>query len=126
MSLNPLQQAIVAYFVAVPANDLMIATRWYPRGELLLIVDDKFQIATRKFGMKVRMATKPAADAFLQHMIEKGGWETKPQEYGSMHQFNADAFKRELKAMQASDPLVLAAADGGEDFWKDKFAELTA
>jgi len=126
MSLNPLQTAIQAYFIAGPANDLMIATRWYPRGELLLIIDDKFQMATRKFGMKVRMGTKPAAEAFLQHMIDKGGWETKPQEYASMHQFNADAFKRELKAMQASDPLVLAAAAGGDTFWADKFAELTA
>jgi len=126
MSLSPLQDAIVAYFIAGPANDINIATRWYPRGELLLIVDDKFQMAVRKFGIRVRGATKPAADAFLQAMIDKGGWETKPQEYASMHQFNQAAFKAALKDMKASNPLVAEAANGGEDFWKDQFASLTA
>ncbi|MDE2403476.1 MAG: hypothetical protein KGM17_02015 [Sphingomonadales bacterium] len=126
MSLNPIQEAILAYFIAGQANDLNIATRWYPRGELLLIVDDKFQMAVRKFGVRVRGATKPAADAFLQSMIDKGGWETKPQEYGSMHQFNHAAFRAALKDMQASNPLVAEAAAGGEDFWKDTFAALTA
>jgi len=126
MSLTSIQEAAIAYYIAGPANDLNIATRWYPRGELLLIIDDKFQMAVRKFGVRVRGATKPAADKFLADMIDAGGWETKPQEYGTMHQFNLAGYRAALKAMQAANPLVAAAAAGGEDFWKEKFAELTA
>ena len=127
MSLSELEQNVFAYFLATAANDLNIATRWFPYGDLLLNIDDKFSIATRKFGIKVRSNTKPAAKAFLDHMIEKGGWETKHNEYGgTMHQFNANTFRNELKALQASNPIVQEAQGAGPDFWTEKFAALTA
>jgi hypothetical protein len=127
MSLSELEQHVFAYYVATAANDLNIATRWYPRGELLLIIEDKFQIAVRKFGMKARACAKSAATAFLDLMIEKGGWESKQNEYGgSMHQFQLDTFRKVLKDLQATNPIIQQAQAGGADFWSQKFAALTA
>ena len=127
MSLTDLEQAAFSHFVATAANDINIAGRWFPRSDLDLIIEDKFQIAMRKFGPKARGATKRAAAAFVEHMIAKGGWATKPNDYGgAMHQFQLDAFRAELKALQAADPLVQAGAGAGPEFWADKFAALTA
>jgi len=127
MSLSELEQNVFAYYVATAANDFDAATRWFPYGELLLSIDDKFQMAVRKFGIKARGRSKPAATAFLDHMIEKGGWETKPNEYGgTMHQFNSANFRKELKELQASDPIVQQAQGAGPEFWAEKFATLTA
>ena len=127
MSLSPLETAAHAYFLAGPANDIAIATRWYPRTEVVLIIEDKFSIALRKFGPKARAAAKAAATAFVEHMIAKGGWETKQNDFGgTMHQFQFEVFKRELAVLQAADPLVQQAANGGDSFWADTFAALTA
>lgn len=127
MSLSELEQNVSAYFIATAANDFNAATRWYPYGELLLSIDDKFQMAVRKFGVKARSCSKAAATTFLAHMIEKGGWETKANEYGgTMHQFNANIFRQEVKALQASNPIVQEAQGAGPDYWTDKFAALTA
>jgi hypothetical protein len=127
MSLSDLEQTIQAYFLAGPANDINIAGRWYPYKEVLLIIDDKYQMAVRKFGPKARKATMPAAKAFVDHMIEKGGWTTKANDFGgNMHQWQMDAFRAELKALQAADPIVQASQGAGLEFWTDKFAEVTA
>ncbi len=48
MSLSDLEQHILAYYVAGAAKDLTAAPRFYPFGELILIVEDKMQVATRK------------------------------------------------------------------------------
>ena len=127
MSLSELEQNISAYFLAGPANDINIAGRWYPYNEVLLIIDDKFQMAVRKFGVKARAATKPAAKAFVDHMIEKGGWESKENEFGgTMQRFDLDVFRRELKALQASNTIVQEAEGAAPEFWAEKFAPLTA
>jgi hypothetical protein len=127
MSLSDLEQAISAYFLAGPANDINIAGRWYPYNEVLLIIDDKFQMAVRKFGPKARGATKPVAKAFIDHMIEKGGWETKQNDFGgTMHQFNLDVFRKELKDMQVANPIVQEGQGAAPEFWVEKFAPLTA
>jgi hypothetical protein len=125
--LSDLQQAVLAYFLAGPANDINIAGRWYPKSEVILIIDDKFQQAVRKFGSKARAATKPAATAFVEHMIEKGGWASKENDFGgTMQQWQMDGFRKELKELQAANPIVQEAAAGGETYWQDKFAALTA
>ena len=125
--LAPLQQAVLAYFLAGPANDINIAGRWYPYSEIVLIIDDKFQQAVRKFGPKARGATKPAATWLVDRMIASGGWATKDNEFGgTMHQWQMEPFRTELKALQAADPLVREAASRGEGYWTDKFAELAA
>lgn len=125
--LTDLQQAVLAYFLAGPANDINIAGRWYPKSEVILIIDDKFQQAVRKFGPKARGATKPAATAFVEHMIDAGGWASKENDFGgTMQQWQMDPFRKELKALQAANPIVQEAEAGGETYWQDKFAPLTA
>ncbi|GGB98688.1 hypothetical protein GCM10011494_16460 [Novosphingobium endophyticum] len=118
---------MIAYYVAGPANDLIIAPRWYPYGELGLIIEDKFSIATRKFGLKVRSHSKEAGKVFLDMMIGKGAWETKQNEYGgSMHQFQADKFKAAVRELQAGDPIIAKAEAEGPDYWEKAFAELVS
>lgn len=127
MSLTPLEQTVLAYFLGGAANDINIAERWFPKSDLLLILEDKFQVAVRKFGFKAKSATKAASTHFVEHMIAKGGWATKENDYGgTMHQWQRDAFRAELKALQSADPIVQEAAQGGESYWTDKFAALTA
>lgn len=125
--MSDLTDHMIAYYVAGPANDLNIATRWYPYGELSLIMEDKFQIATRKFGLKVRAKSKEAGKQFLDAMIAKGAWETKENEYGGrMHQFQADKFRAAIKAQQAGDAIIAKASAEGPEFWDKAFAELVA
>jgi hypothetical protein len=125
--LTDLQQAVLAYFLAGPANDINIAGRWFPKSEVILIIDDKFEQAVRKFGVKARAATKPAATAFVEHMIAKGGWASKENDFGgTMQQWQMDPFRKELKELQAANPIVREAAAGGETYWQDKFNALTA
>lgn len=127
MSLSPLEQAAFSYFVGGAANDINIAGRWYPRSEVGLIIEDKFQIALRKFGFKAKASAKAASAAFVEHMLGKGAWATKENEFGgTMHQFQPDVFRAALKDLQAGDTLLAEAKAGGETFWTDKFAALTA
>jgi hypothetical protein len=127
MDISELDQAVIAYFVAGPANDVNIAGRFFPYSDLQLILDDKFQIATRKFGIKVKSRSKAAAKVFVDEMIDKGGWSSKPNDFGgNMHQFQPDVFKATLKEMQASDPIVVESQGKGPEFWTEKFAALTA
>lgn len=118
---------MIAYYVDGPANDLSIATRWYPYGELALIIEDKFSIATRKFGLKVRSHSKVAGKSFLDAMIAQGAWETKDNDYGGqMHQFQADRFKAAIRDRQDSDPIILKARAEGPEYWDKAFGELVA
>ena len=127
MSDDNLIDHMIAYYVAGPANDLNIATRWYPYGELVLIIEDKFSIATRKFGPKVRGKAKIAAQRFLDAMIAKGAWETKTNDFGGqMHQFQADKFRAAVSELQASDPVLAKSRAEGSDYWEKAFAELVA
>jgi hypothetical protein len=126
MSLSPVEQAVFAYYVAGQANELNIAPRWYPYGELVLVVEDKISVAVRKFGSKARGSAKTVSKTLLDLMIEKGGWATKQNEYGgSMHQFQPDVFKATLKELQANDPLIQGSQGQGTDYWADKFTALT-
>ena len=127
MSDDSLIDHMVAYFVAGPANDFTVATRWYPYGELVLIIEDKFSVATRKFGPKVRGKAKVAGTAFLDAMIAKGVWETKANDFGGqMHQFQADKFRAAITEQQESDPIIARAKAEGPEFWEKAFAGLVA
>jgi hypothetical protein len=127
MSDDNLIDHMIAYYVAGPANDLNIAPRWYPHGELVLIVEDKFATATRKFGPKVKSQSKVAAKAFLEAMIAKGVWETKANDFGGqMHQFQTDTFRSTIAEQQANDPVIAKARAEGPDYWAKAFAELVA
>ena len=125
MSLSDLERTTLAYYLAGQANELKIADRWYPYGELVLIVEDKISVAIRKFGTKVRVTAKTASKAFIDAMIAQGGWSTKQNDFGgAMHQFQAEPFKAALREMQASDPIVQEASGQGAEFWADKFTLL--
>jgi hypothetical protein len=127
MSRSDLESTVTAYFLATAASDINIAGRWFPKSDLVMMIDDKFQMAVRKFGVKARAATKPAAAAFVEHMIAKGGWTTKENDFGgTMHQWQMEAFRAELKKLQDSHPIVRESITGGETFWQDKFAAVTA
>jgi hypothetical protein len=121
--MTDLEKAINAYFLAGAANDINIAGRWFPKSEVILIIDDKFQQAVRRFGPKAKGATMPVATAFVEHMIEKGGWATKHNDFGgTMHQWQMEPFRTELKALQAADPLVQASQGQGPEFWTETFS----
>jgi hypothetical protein len=125
MSLSDLEQHVLAYWLASDAPAFSMAPRFYPYGELTLIVNDKIQVATRKFGSKVNAATKPAANAFIDALIEKGGLSSQKGKFGgTMHQYQADTYPRVVAEMAAADPIVQQAKSGGAEFWEAKFAEL--
>jgi hypothetical protein len=124
--MTELEHAVFAYFVAEHADSFNIANRYYPYGELVLTWEDKFNVAIRKFGTRVRMKAKPAATRFLDLMIEKGGYTTKTNDFGgTMHAFQLDEYRKVLSELKQSDPLILKAKDGGPHFWAETFAELT-
>ncbi len=125
--MNDLENHVLAYYAAGHAKDLVINPRWYPYGELVLVLEDKMTVAVRKFGRKARSACKGAATAFLDGMIAKGAWDTKENEFGGrMHQFNADAFKKALGDLAASDPVARKAAAEGDGYWETAFEKLTS
>lgn len=125
--LNPLQAHVLAYYSSGQGIDLNIATRWFPRSEVVNNMDDKMQQAVRKFGMAARKAARPAAEVFVTFMLEHGGWASQENEFGgSMHSFRLDEYRKALDAFNAANAIVTEAAAGGETFWADTFAALTA
>jgi hypothetical protein len=119
---TPLEAHIIAYFAQGAAQVLDITGRFYPHGELVMIIADKMQVATRKFGRKAGAATRAAATAFVDHMIAAGAWSTKQNDFGgTMHQFQGDVYRATLKDMVANDPII---AKVGDD-WAAAFEELT-
>ena len=127
MSMTDLEAHVLAYYVAGEAKNLAAAPRFYPHGELILIVEDKIGVATRKFGSKVRGKANAAATVFVDHMIAAGAWSTKNNDFGgTMHQYQPEGYRAALADWQASDPIVAAARASGETFWADTFAALTA
>jgi hypothetical protein len=119
--LSPIEAHVLAYFAQGTATTLDISGRWFPHGELVMIIADKMQVATRKFGRKAGAATRGAATAFVDQMIAAGAWSTKQNDFGgSMHQFQGDVYKGALKAMQDSNAILASVGDD----WDAAFAEL--
>ena len=127
MSLTELEQHAYAYYVAGDAAQFQAAPRFYPYGELTLILADKVQVATRKFGRPVHSKSSTVAAALLDKLIAAGAYSTKQNDFGgSMHQFQADAYKAFLKQEQDSNPIILKAKESGPEFWDQTFATLTS
>jgi hypothetical protein len=125
--LNPLEAHLFAFYAQGAAKDLTAAPRFYPHGELVLIVEDKVQVAARRFGFKVKSKAKPVATVFVDHMIAAGAWTTTKNDFGgTMHQFQEPAYKAALADLVASDPIIAQATAAGADFWETAFAELTS
>ncbi len=125
MNLTPLQAHVFAYFLTHGARDFSMVGRWWPHAELALVMADKIRISVRPFGKAAQDAAKPVAEALSEHMLARGGFSTKAQKFGgTMHQFQPDAFKAALDALEADDAVLKAAAAGGDDFWQTAFAGL--
>lgn len=125
MNLTELEQHILAYYIAGAAGDLTMIDRYYPTGEMILIIEDKIQVATRSFGFKVTSKAKPAATAFLEHMIAAGAFSSTQGKLGGvMHQFQAAAYRKAIEEQRANNPILQKAKAGGPEFWKQAFAAL--
>ena len=125
MNLSELEQHVFAYYVANGAKEFSMVGRFFPYGELKLVIADKIQVAIRKFGRKASASANAVAAAFLDLLIERGAFSTKTNDYGgTMHQFQAKEYLDLLREQESNPILRQAAADPG--FWETKFAELTA
>lgn len=125
MNLSELEQHILAFYIADSAGDLSMVGRYYPTGEMILIIEDKIQVATRQFGFKVSNKAKAAATAFLEQMIAAGAFSsTEGKLGGTMHQFQAVTYRKALAEQRENNPIVQKAKAGGPDFWKQAFAAL--
>jgi hypothetical protein len=117
--LTAIEAHVLAYYLQGAATTLDISGRFYPHGELVMIIADKMQVATRKFGRKAGAATRAAATFFVDHMIAAGAWTTKQNDFGgTMHQFQGDVYKRALKVMQESNAVLASVGDD----WEAAFA----
>jgi hypothetical protein len=123
MNLSETEQLVLAYFLAHGAQEFAMVGRFFPYGELTLLIQDKIQVAVRKFGRKAGMAAPAAARAFLDQLIERGAFSTTKDKFGaSMHQYQPDAYKAALKALRAETPVLKQAEAAGPDFWEKAFA----
>lgn len=127
MNLTELEQLVLAHYVAHGARDLNMVGRFWPYGELVLIIEDKIQLGVRKYGTRANMAAPRVSRAFADMQIEQGGFSTVDNNFGGkMHQFQGDAYLAAIDAFEASDPILQEAATAGEGFWADRFTKLTA
>lgn len=125
MSLTEVEQTAYAYYLAHDANQFTVTGRFYPYGDLVLVIADKVQVATRKFGRQVHSKSSNVAKVWLDRLIETGAYSTKQNEFGgSMHQFQPDLYKTVLRQEQDADPIIQKANDGGPDFWAETFSAL--
>ena len=125
MTLSPLAAHVLAYYLDHSAREFSMTGRWFPYSELDFILADKIRVDVRAFGKAAQNAAAEVAKVYLDHMIEAGGFETKAQKFGgTMHQYDAEGFRAALAALQAENPILAAARDGGDDFWQTAFAGL--
>ena len=126
MTLTPLQSHVLAYYLAHSAKDFAMSGRWFPYGELELILADKVKVDVRAFGKAAQDSAKPAATFYLDHMIAAGGFSSKAQKFGgTMHQYDTEPFRAALDKLKAADPVLAKAAAAGPEFWQTTFASLT-
>ena len=126
MRLSALEEHVLAYYLANAAEALQMDPRFWPYGELILIVEDKIGFATRAFGFKVGRAAPNAARAFLDLMIERGGFSTAKNDYGStMHQYQKKRYEASIRELQVVNPICMKANAAGPEYWETAFSELT-
>ena len=126
MDLSELEQHVFAYYVENGAAQLEMVGRFWPYGELVLIVEDKVQLAVRKFGFKAQMASPKVARAFLDLLIERGGFSSAKSDLGAtMHQYQAPQYRDCIQHLSAADPIILKARAAGPSYWEKAFARLT-
>ena len=127
MSLTEVEELAYAYYLAHDANQFSVTGRWYPHGELVLVIGDKVQVATRKFGRQVHSKANTVSRVWLDRLIETGAYATKQNDFGgSMHQFQPDIYKTVLQQEQDANPIIQQSKNGGPDFWAEKFSALVS
>lgn len=119
MNLSALEEHVLAYYLANAAEGLQMDPRFWPYGELVLIVEDKIQFATRQFGFKVAAAAPNVARAFLDLMIKRGGFSTAKNDYGStMHQYQRQRYDASIRELRAVNPICMEANASGPEYWE--------
>ena len=122
MSLSQTEQLVFAYYLANGAQDFAMVGRFWPYGELVMVLEDKIRVATRKYGAKAGAAAPAVARAFLDLIIAREGFSTTKNKFGgSMHQYQPDTYPKLVKALQEADPIVQKAEAAGPGFWDDAF-----
>lgn len=125
MDLNATEQHVLAYYLAHGARDFTMVGRFFPYGELVLVLQDKIQVDTRKFGTKASMAPPNAARAFLDMLIEQEAFSTTRNKFGgTMHQFQPDVYPKVLKGLQDANPVLQKIGAGDDAAWQDAFAAI--
>jgi hypothetical protein len=123
MNLSETEELVFAYFVANGAQEFAMVGRFFPYGELVLVLEDKIRVATRKFGAKAGRAPSSVARAFLDLLIEQGAFSTVKNKFGgAMHQYQPDAYVKCLKDLRETNPIVVKAQAAGPGFWDEAFA----
>jgi hypothetical protein len=123
MSLSAIEEHVFAYWLANGAQGLSMVGRFWPYGELTMVIQDKVQVAVRKFGFKAGQACPTVAKAFLDKLIELEAFSTTTNKFGgTMHQYQPEAYARCVKELQEANPILQKAQAGGPGFWDEAFA----
>lgn len=126
MNLTELEQHVLAFYIGGAAGDLTMTDRFYPTGEMVMIIEDKIQVATRRFGFKVTSKAKAAATVFLDDMIAAGAFSSSKGKFGGvMHQYQGPVYRKTLTEQREANPILQKAKAAGPDFWEKAFAALT-
>lgn len=125
MSFSDLEQHVFAYYVNGAADQLNMVGRYWPYGELVLIIEDKVQLSVRKFGPKAQMAAPKVARVFLDDMIARGAFSSEKSDLGgTMHQYQGPKYLARIEELRKTDPVIQKARAGGATYWDDTFAAL--
>jgi hypothetical protein len=125
VNLSEVERLVFAYYVANGALELNMVGRFWPYGELVLVIEDKVQLATRKFGVKANLAGPKVARALLDVLLEHQAFSTVKSDLGStMHQYQKDNYRKCITDLQAADPLIAKAQSTGPAYWEEAFAAL--
>lgn len=124
--MNEIEQHVFAYYLANGAQVLNMVGRFWPYGELTMMIEDKIRVDVRKFGTKAGGASLNAARALQDVLIERGAFSTTKNKFGgTMHQFQADVYPKVLKELQAENAVLQKAQGAGGGFWEEAFAAVT-
>ena len=127
MNLSGLEQHVFAYYVANAAEQLNMVPRYWPYGELKLLLEDKVQVAVRKSRLKAKMASPNVARVLLDLLIERDAFSTVKNEHGgTMHQYQTANYRSCVRELQETDPVILKAKAAGPGYWEEAFAALTS
>ena len=123
MNLSELEQHVFAYYLANGAQELNMVGRFWPYGELIMVIADKVRVANRKFGMKATGAADTVAKAYLDLLIEREAYSTTKNKFGgSMHQFQPDVYAKVHKELLAENAIAQKAQAEGPEGWDKAFA----